>query len=98
MTAYVLGAGASKNAGYPLASKMLQGLSEWLDASTATEAWVCNYRNRIVQIKETFGSLDNFELILGKLQDFGYERVAPTGAVTYKQNPCDPTKTFHWEA
>jgi hypothetical protein len=89
MTAYVLGAGASANAGYPLASKLLQGLSDWLDRYEDPEDWVNWCRNRIVQVRETFGSLDDFEGILGTLEEYGHERVKPTGATTYRQDYKD---------
>src|ERR1017187_291445 len=89
MTAYIFGAGASLTAGYPLASKMLYGLSDWLDAQDASVPWVFWARNRIVQVRETFGSLDDFEGILGKLEKFGFERVKPTGPVTYSQDHKD---------
>ena len=40
MTAYILGAGASAHAGYPLASRLLQALSDWLDGKNDGEHWV----------------------------------------------------------
>jgi hypothetical protein len=43
----------------------------------------------MVQVRETFGSLDDFEAILGKLQEYGYQRVKPTGVTTYRQDPKD---------
>ena len=51
--------------------------------------WVPWVRNRIVQVCETFGSLDDFEGILGKLEDYGHQRVKPTGPTTYRQDPKD---------
>ena len=89
MTAYVLGAGASANAGYPLASRLLQGLSDWLDGCDDSEDWVGWCRNRIVQVRETFGSLNDFEGILGRLEESGHERVKPTGTTTYRQDYKD---------
>jgi hypothetical protein len=89
MKAYVFGAGASLTAGYPLASKMLYGLSDWLDAQDVSVPWVFWARNRILQVRETFGSLDDFEGILGKLETFGHERVRPTGSSTYRQDHKD---------
>jgi len=56
---------------------------------SSRNAWAGNCRNRILQLQETFGSLDDFERILEKLQEYGHERVKPTGVVTYKQNPND---------
>jgi hypothetical protein len=89
MTAYILGAGASAHAGYPLASKLLQALSDWLDHADVAEHWVAECRNRIVQVRETFGTLDDFEGILGKLEAYGYKRVRPTRPVTYRQDVKD---------
>ena len=40
-------------------------------------------------MRETFGSLDDFESILGKLDEYGYQRVKPTGPVTYRQDHKD---------
>jgi hypothetical protein len=87
--AYILGAGASANAGYPLASRFLQALSDWLGQKDESEHWVASCRNRIVQVRETFGSLDDFEGILGKLEEYGDKRVRPTGPTTYGQDPKD---------
>jgi hypothetical protein len=89
MTAYILGAGASAHAGYPLASRLLQALSDWLDSASESEHWVAPCRNRILQVRETFGTLDDFEGILGKLEAYGQKRVRPTGPVTYRQDPKD---------
>src|SRR5579872_5292513 len=89
MTAYILGAGASAHAGYPLASRLLQALSDWLDSADESEHWVGAGRNRILQVRETFGSLDDFEGILGKLEAYGHKRVRPAGPVTYGQDTKD---------
>jgi hypothetical protein len=89
MTAYILGAGASYSAGYPLASQLLQKMADWLDGSDDSEHWVGWCRNRIVQVRETFGSLNDFESILGKLANFGTDRVTPTGQPTYVQDQAD---------
>lgn len=89
MTAYVFGAGASANAGYPLASRLLEHLSAWLDRCDSSVHRVPRARNRIVQIRETFGCLANFEEILGKLEDYGQRRVKPTGPTTYHQDIQD---------
>ena len=89
MKAYIFGTGASVNAGYPLASKLLYGLSAWLDRCDPSVHWVRWARNRIVQVRETFGSLDDFEGILGKLEDYGHQRVNPTRPTTYRQDPKD---------
>jgi len=89
MTAYILGAGASAHAGYPLASRLLQAISGWLDAKDDKEHWVRDFRNRIMQVHETFGALDDFEGILGKLLEYGHSRVKPPGPTTYRQDTKD---------
>ncbi|MBS1855843.1 MAG: SIR2 family protein, partial [Acidobacteria bacterium] len=89
MRAYIFGAGASVSAGYPLASQLLHGLSAWLDRCDTSVHWVPWARNRIVQVRETFGSLDDFEGILGKLEEFGQRRVSPPGPTTYRQDLKD---------
>jgi hypothetical protein len=89
MTAYVLGAGASFSAGYPLASQLLQKMSDWLDGCDDSQPWVGWCRNRIVQVRETFGSLGDFEGILGKLAESGTNRVTPTGPTRYFQDQKD---------
>jgi hypothetical protein len=55
MKAYVFGAGASVDAGYPLASQLLHGLSNWLNHCASSTHWVPWALNRIVQVQETFG-------------------------------------------
>jgi hypothetical protein len=85
----LLGDHRGANAGCPLASKLLRGLSDWLDRYEDPEDWVNWCRNRIVQVRETFGSLDDFEGILGTLEEYGYERVKPTGATTYRKDYKD---------
>jgi hypothetical protein len=89
MRVYVLGAGASVSAGYPLASQLLGELSSWLDCCDSSVHWVPWARNRIVQIRETFGSLDDFEATLGRLEEYGQQRVKPTGQTTYCQDYKD---------
>jgi hypothetical protein len=89
MTVYVLGAGASVSAGYPLASKLLDGLSAWLDRCDPSVQWVPWARNRIVQVRETFGSLHDFEGVLGRLEEYGQRRITPTGTTTYHQDQKD---------
>ena len=67
-----------------VASTLLQGLSDWLDGCGNSEDRVGWCRNRIVQVRETFGSLNDFEGILGRLEESGHERVKPTGITTYR--------------
>ena len=89
MRVYVLGAGASVSAGYPLASQLLRELSSWLDRCDSSVHWVPWARNRIVQIRETFGSLDDFEATLGRLEEYGQQRVKPARQTTYRQDYWD---------
>src|ERR1022692_4946129 len=89
MTVYALGAGASVSAGYPVASKLLDGLSAWLDRCDPSVQWVPWARNRIVQVRETFGSLHDFEGVLGRLEEYGQRRITPTRATTYHQDQKD---------
>jgi len=58
----------------------------WLDRCDPSAHWVTWAWNRIVQVRETYGSLDDFEEILGKLEQYGHERVRPTGPATYRQD------------
>lgn len=64
MIAYVFGAGASVNARYPLASSLLHELSNWLDSQNIHEYHIEKYRNRFVQLRALFPTLDDFEEIL----------------------------------
>jgi hypothetical protein len=89
MIAYILGAGASAHAAYPLASRLLHALSDWLDQKDESEHWVAGCRNRIVQVRETFGSLDDFEGILAKLEEYGDKRVRMSCPTTYRQDLKD---------
>jgi hypothetical protein len=67
----------------------LQSLSDWLDHADQSQHWVGPCRNRIVQVRETFGSLADFESILGKLNEYGHKRMKPTSPTTYGQNELD---------
>jgi hypothetical protein len=89
MKAYIFGAGASVDAGYPLASQLLHGLSNWLNSCDSSTHWVPWALNRILQVRETFGGIDDFEEILGKLEQYGTQRVRPTGPVAYRQEYKD---------
>ncbi|MDP2997842.1 MAG: hypothetical protein Q8N47_10165 [Bryobacterales bacterium] len=75
MIAYVFGAGASAHAGYPLASKLLMELSNWLEVQNIEDIHIRNFRNRLVQLRALFPSLDDFEGILSSLGTYGHDRV-----------------------
>lgn len=97
MTAYVFGAGASVQAGYPLASRLLHTLSDWLDTNPGGEAaphYVQTCQYWMGQIRETWGSLDSLEDVLGKLEQYGTERVVPSGLTTYRQDAKDVSHDF----
>jgi hypothetical protein len=61
----------------------------WLDGCGPALQWVPGVRNRIVQVRETFGSLNDFEGILGKLEEYGQQRLKPAGRTTYSQDIRD---------
>jgi len=63
MTVYILGAGASIHAGYPLASGLGKSLAAWIDTLPQDH----QYRCHLSQIIDAYGTLDNFEGILTDL-------------------------------
>lgn len=85
MIAYIFGAGASAHAQYPLASKLLPKLSDWLDVQDPEQPGIRDWRTRIAQLRSTFGSLDNFEDILGRLDELGFDRVKGGAPNEYPQ-------------
>jgi len=62
MTVYVLGAGASAHAGYPLARHLGSALASWVEETTDGHG----YRDTIAQLKAYF-TLDNFEAVMTDL-------------------------------
>lgn len=63
MRVYVLGAGASVDAGYPLASGLGRSLAAWIRTLPQEH----QYRRSLRQIKRAYGTLDNFEAVLADL-------------------------------
>lgn len=63
MRVYVLGAGASVHAGYPLASQLGAGLASWVATLPATH----HYHSRVNQLRTLYGTLDNFESLMTDL-------------------------------
>src|ERR1035441_9610370 len=61
-TVYVLGAGASKHVGYPLASTMGAEMVAWMSTRD-------RYRETAAAIKETFGDSPNIEDVITDLDD-----------------------------
>jgi hypothetical protein len=63
MRVFVLGAGASLHAGYPLAARMGKSLATWIQTLPSDH----RYRDRLNQIVDIYGALDDFESILADL-------------------------------
>src|ERR1035437_4409940 len=63
MRVFVLGAGASLHAGYPLAAQMGKCLAAWIDTLSDDHP----HRASLEQIVHVYGPLDNFEPILADL-------------------------------
>ena len=63
MRVFVLGAGASLHAGYPLAAQMGNFLAAWINTLPPEH----QYRSCLEQIAELYGGLENFESILADL-------------------------------
>lgn len=63
MRVFVLGAGASYHAGYPLAADLGRRLAGWITTLPSGH----DYRIYLKQVAELYGTLDNFEGILGDL-------------------------------
>ena len=63
MRVFVLGAGASLHAGYPLAAEMGKSLATWIKTLPSDH----QYRDCLNQIVDMYGALDDFESILADL-------------------------------
>jgi hypothetical protein len=63
MRVFVLGAGASVHAGYPLAAEMGRSLAAWIGGLPSDN----RYCARLAQIVDLYGTLDDFEMILADL-------------------------------
>ena len=63
MRVFVLGAGASRHAGYPLAAALGNRLAAWINTLSSEHA----YQYYLAQVVDLYGSLDNFESILADL-------------------------------
>jgi hypothetical protein len=82
MTVYVMGAGASLHAKYPLGRDLLRKLAEWLDNGidqsrvlrpTQIAKIRDDYKQPLSQIQEKFPKLDNCEEILRELDSLAME-------------------------
>lgn len=63
MRVFILGAGASLHAGYPLAAQMGNCLAAWINTLPLEH----QYRSSLKQIADLYGELENFESILADL-------------------------------
>ena len=63
MRVFVLGAGASLHAGYPLAAQMGNCLRAWIETLPPEH----HYRSRLEQVSKLYGGLEDFESILADL-------------------------------
>jgi hypothetical protein len=69
MTTYVLGAGASRNAGYPLAKTMAADLFRWMrNGSHAPGSYAARYPNTALFLEEWFGPIEDVEDLVTKIQ------------------------------
>jgi hypothetical protein len=68
MTTYVLGAGASVHAGYPLARNLGSSLLHWLQQGKLRNA-ATDYCANLQQVSDLYGGLDNLEEIVADLDD-----------------------------
>jgi hypothetical protein len=72
VTVYVLGAGASHHAGYPLAAQLGESITQWLDVAHESEhcpRWrIEQYKSQFAQVRQHYASLHDFELIVTDLQ------------------------------
>lgn len=66
MTTFVLGAGASVDAGYPLAGELGPKLQKWVKLGKLPSP---DYESHIDQLAELYGTLENFEQILTDLDE-----------------------------
>ena len=69
MTTYVLGAGASRDAGYPLARTMAADLFRWMKGrSHAPGSYAARYPNTAHFLEERFGPIEDVEDLVTKIQ------------------------------
>ncbi len=75
MTVYVLGAGASKHAGYPLAREAGTELFKWMKRQTRPDP---NYPAIAESMETMFGQIDDLEFLLTRLGECTREREGGT--------------------
>lgn len=70
MTVYVLGAGASVHAGYPLASGMAEGLLGWMDRPVHDlGTYAGRYPAVAKYLRESFQSVANIEVLVAGIRE-----------------------------
>ena len=75
MTVYILGAGASKHAGYPLAREMGAELFTWMKRQTRPDP---NYPAIAESLEAMFGRIDDLEALISRLGECIREREGGT--------------------
>jgi len=65
-TTYILGAGASRDAGYPFAKDMGRGLLSWMDQ--AKPEGVCDFAGSASFLRETFADAEDIESLLEQME------------------------------
>ena len=90
MTVYVLGAGASKHAGYPLASEMGVRLFEWMKEQVGSER---NYPAVADLLEQAFGQCDDIEDLLTRAQQLIDEAPRLAESLNKRFGPCKGIKT-----
>ena len=68
MTTYVLGAGASRHAGYPLASSMGSQLFLWMKKQAGVPGYAARYPAAAQYLEEITGPPENIEDMLSNAQ------------------------------
>jgi hypothetical protein len=89
MTVYVLGAGASKHAGYPLASEMGVRLFEWMKEQVGSER---NYPAVADLLEQAFGQCDEIEDLLTRAQQLIDEAPRLAESLNKRFGPCKGIK------
>jgi hypothetical protein len=70
MTTYVLGAGASHDAGYPLAKTMASELLRWMkNTNHPSDSYAARYPDTARFLEEKFGPVQNVEDLMTKIQE-----------------------------
>jgi hypothetical protein len=69
MTTYVLGAGASLHAGYPLVKDMGEQLLTWMKQREDNPDWAVNFRWSAGALEEQFSEVSDFGALLDQIQN-----------------------------